>query len=188
MMASMNSSAAAVSRAKYPIKRDMGSPSVDYSVGPGSRGQPGRFACCWTRIPVTATIAFVMKHVIEERLPCSDDALRGAHWRHEAGASACSLVRPSHLGELTFPSASQSAREALNSVQLSSRSSAARRRLASEGRRQESRPGEPDRALAAAQRAGNLPNDMLKSTRSEPALSTSSARCRCAGARDARSP
>jgi hypothetical protein len=32
MTASMNSSAAAVSRAKYPIKRDMGSPSVDHSV------------------------------------------------------------------------------------------------------------------------------------------------------------
>ena len=78
---------------------------------------------------MTATIALVMKHVIEERLACFDDALRGAHWRHEAGASACSLVRASHLGELTFPSAGQSAREALSSARLSSRFSAARRSL-----------------------------------------------------------
>ena len=137
---------------------------------------------------MTATIALVMKHVTEERLPCSDDALRGAHWRHAAGASACSLVRTSHLGEVTFPSASQSDREALSSAQLSSRSSAARRPLASEGRRQESRPGEADRALAAAQPEGHLPNYMLKSTRSEPAISTSSGSVQMRSARDARSP
>jgi hypothetical protein len=122
---------------------------------------------------VTATIALVMKHVlIEERLPCSDDALRGAHWRHEAGASACSLVRASHLGELTFPSASQSAGAARISARLSSRSSAVRRPLASEG-------------LPRPQRAGNLPNYMLESTRSEPAIPTSSGSVQMRSARDA---
>ena len=36
MTLSMISNVAAVSRAKIPIKRDMGSPSVDHSVRPGS--------------------------------------------------------------------------------------------------------------------------------------------------------
>jgi hypothetical protein len=35
MTMSMISSVAAASRAEYPIKRDMGSPSVDHSVRPG---------------------------------------------------------------------------------------------------------------------------------------------------------
>src|SRR5688572_16724716 len=137
MTPSMISSAPAVSRAKLPIKRDTGSPSVDHSVRPGSVASLRALCMLLNQIPVTATIALVMKHVlIEESLPCSDDALRGAHWRHEAGASACSLVRASHLGELTFPSASQSAGAARISAQLSSRSSAAGRPLASERRGQ----------------------------------------------------
>lgn len=110
----------------------------------------------------------------EERLPSSDDAVRGAHCRHEAGGSMCSLVRASHLGERTFPSASQSAGAARSSGQLSSPSRAAGRPLPAERLGRGVEAGEADRALAAAQRAGDLPTTCSSwSTRSERAVSTS---------------
>ena len=161
----MIASVAAASRAEYPIKRDMGSPSVDRSVRPGyvasMRAAAVHAVGPGTRS--TATIALVMKHVlIEERLPSSDDAVRGAHCRHEAGASRCSLVRASHLGELTFPSASQSAGATRSSARSRARPAPPVGRWLLRGAVKESRPGEADRALAAAQRAGDLPNYMLE--------------------------
>lgn len=88
MTISMIASVAAASRAEYPIKRDMGSPSVDHSVRPGyvASTRAGAAHAVGPGTQSTATIALVMKHVlIEERLPSSDDAVTRAQCRHEAG-------------------------------------------------------------------------------------------------------